>query len=77
MEDITDHTIVGTIAFNLASREPCVDFYLMNENLIEYPNILKPYIERIESQEDILTVLNDFIKQMVVLKTLLKNHIQI
>lgn len=62
MENINDHTIIGTIAFNLASREPCVDFYLMNENLIEYPNILKPYIERMKSQEDVLTVLNDFIK---------------
>ena len=62
MENMDDNTIIGTIAINLASREPCIDFYFMNKKSIEYPDILKPYIERMDSQEDVLTVLNDFIK---------------
>lgn len=62
MENMDDNTIIGTIVINLASREPCIDFYFMNKKSIEYPDILKQYIERMDSQEDVLTVLNDFIK---------------
>lgn len=56
-----DDTIIGTFVINLVSREPCADFYFMNKKTIDYPNILMPYVKKMENGEDCFVVLDNFI----------------
>ena len=42
--DTNDYRIIGTLIVNLATREACVDFYMMMVNIIPYPAFIRPWV---------------------------------
>lgn len=72
LQNMDDHTIIGTLCMNLVTREPCVDFYFMKKNSIPYPSILIPYIEKLDYLNN-FEVLNTFIKENHCFTTIAKN----
>ena len=60
--DTNDYRIIGTLIVNLATREACVDFYMMMINIIPYPAFIRPWVNRLDLNiSKSLNVLEDFI----------------
>ena len=60
--DTNDYTLIGTMIINLATREPCIDFYMMMENRISYPDFILPWVNRIDLNiSKSLNILEDYI----------------
>lgn len=64
-----NYIILGTIVFNMSTREPCIDSYLMMQNIIELPNILTEWTTRLHNAENPIIVLEDFINKYNCYKT--------
>ena len=60
--ETNDYRIIGTLIVNLATREACVDFYMMMINIIPYPAFIRPWVNRLDLNiSKSLNVLEDFI----------------
>lgn len=56
-----DYTIIGTLVINLATREPCIDTYLMMLNTLEYPTSIKVWIDKLSLNDNYNDVLEEFV----------------
>lgn len=60
--ETNDYTIIGTLIINLTTREPCIDLYMMMENIIPYPKFIQPWVGRLDLNiSRSLNILEDYI----------------
>lgn len=64
-----DYVLLGTIVFNMSTREPCIDSYLMMKNMLDFPDILNEWTAKLNDVENPINVLENFINKYNCYKT--------